>query len=438
MIFTSGTTGEPKACTIVDFTDHLGRIESGEGVAFRAPNRSRRAQISAKQGGVVDVRRFRGLTWSHPRGLAPMQALADQAGLVGPLAVPDSRVAWDAQDLAGFESHPLDVLAARYDLIVLDHPGLGSARATQALAPLNELFSGDELAAWKTSSVGASYESYCYEGHQWAVPVDAAAQVGAYRPDLLSDIPSTWDDVLALQGEVATCVPTGGPHTLLTFLGIAAAIDPMLVASPTELVPYEVGREALEVLASLIQQTPLDLLDLDPIQVLDRMQTADVAYSPLIFGYVTYSDAVAGGAAPVRFRDAPSHRPKAAPGSVLGGTGLALAARSAQDSRLLKHVRQAMHEQAQRVIIPDAGGQPSATAAWDDPRVNARWLDFYASTRRTQEAAWRRPCFDGWIPVQSGGSRLLYEGLRRNRDPKGLLDELNVCYRRHRPSGALD
>ncbi|GEB64205.1 membrane protein [Sinomonas atrocyanea] len=376
------------------------------------------------------------MTWSHPRGLAPMRALAEQAALPGPLSVPGSRVRWDAQDLAGFESRPIDALAACYDLVVLDHPGLGRARAARALAPLEELFPAAELAAWEAASVGAAYESYRYEGHQWALPVDAAAQVSAHRPDLLADVPATWEEVLALPAEVKMCVPTAGPHTLLTFLGIAAAVDPALEATATQLVPQAVGREALDLLGRLIRRTPPDLLDLDPIEILDRMQTGGIAYSPLVFGYVTYSDATAGGLPPVCFRDAPAHRPGGTPGSVLGGTGLALAARSADDERLLEHVRQAMHGQAQRTVIPAAGGQPSATAAWEDPAVNARWLDFYAATRRTQDAAWRRPRFDGWIAVQSGGSRLIYEGLRRKRDPKDLLDELDVCYRWHRPTGA--
>lgn len=384
----------------------------------------------------MDLREFRGMTWSHPRGLAPMEALAEQACLPGPLSVPGSRVRWEAQDLAGFESRPLDALATRYDLIVLDHPGLGRARATRALAPLEGLFPASELLAWEAGSVGASFESYRYDGHQWALPVDAAAQVSAHRPDLLPDVPTTWDDVLALPDGVRMCVPSSGPHTLLTFLGIAAALDPALDPSPSRLVPRSVGREALGLLARLIRRTPPDLLDLDPIQILDRMQTGGLAYSPLVFGYVTYSDSAGGGQPPVRFHDAPSHSRGGTPGSVLGGTGLALAARSADDDAVLGHVRQAMHEHAQRVVIPDAGGQPSATGAWEDPAVNARWSDFYASTRRTQDSAWRRPRFDGWISVQSGGSRLLYEGLRRNRDPEDLLDELDVCYRWHRPPGA--
>jgi multiple sugar transport system substrate-binding protein len=367
-----------------------------------------------------------------------MKALAEHARLPGPLSVPGSRVSWEAQDLDGFESHPLDDLAARYDLIVLDHPGLGRARATRALAPLEELFAAPELAAWEAESVGASYDSYRYEGHQWAVPVDAAAQVSAHRPDLLPEVPTTWDEVLALPGKVRMCVPTAGPHTLLTFLGIAAAIDPALTATPTQLLPQAVGREALDLLARLIRRTPADLLDLDPIEILDRIQVGAAVYSPLVFGYVTYSDTTAGGQPPVRFRDAPSHSRGGIPGSVLGGTGLALAAGSAADGRLLEHMRQAMHQHAQCVVIPDAGGQPSATAAWEDPGVNARWSDFYTATRRTQDSAWRRPRFDGWIDFQSGASRLLYEGLRRKRESKDLLDELEICYRWHRPPGATN
>jgi multiple sugar transport system substrate-binding protein len=50
----------------------------------------------------------------------------------------------------------------------------------------------------KLQTAGPSFRSYTYGGHQWALAVDAAAQVSAYRPDLLRHPPTTWPDVLTL------------------------------------------------------------------------------------------------------------------------------------------------------------------------------------------------------------------------------------------------
>jgi multiple sugar transport system substrate-binding protein len=380
--------------------------------------------------------RFRGITWSHPRGYVPLEALADHARGDGDLAVKRSTVTWDRQSLSGFESHPIADLARRYELIVLDHPGLGDAVATDALASLGDLLPAAELAAWRTGTVGASFESYQYLGRQWAVPIDAATQVCAVRPDLVADvdIPSTWDEALSLAQEVAVCVPTRRPHTLLTFLGIAAAVDRYFEPDTRRLVPTDIARVALDLLARALDATPPHLLDLDPIQILDRMRVERIGCCPLVYGYVTYSGDQLGGHR-VRFVDAPSLTVGEAPGTVLGGTGLALSRHAAADPRVLDHVRQVMDTRAQRRVIPDAGGQPSAVAAWEAAEVNLRWLDFYAATRRSIEQAWRRPRFPGWIRAQSDGSDLLLEGLRQGRAHGELLDDLDALYRAHRAPG---
>lgn len=378
------------------------------------------------------VAEFTGMTWSHPRGFAPMRALAEEAAREGgPLAVPHSRVRWCAQSLAGFESRPVAELAQEYDLLILDHPGLGQATRAGALLPLEDLFTGEELERWRTRTVGRCYDSYLYDGHQLAVPVDAAAQVAAYRPDLVDGVPDTWAGALALSPDIPMCIPTAGPHTLLTTLGLAAAVDPGFTPTARELVPGEVGRTAVELLRTLVERTPDDLLELGPIEILDRMHSTDsIAYCPLVFGYVGYSRSTLS--TPVRFVDAPALTSGGTPGSVLGGAGLAVSVRTHGDSRLLDHVRQAMDEQAQRVLFPAASGQPSSIAAWEDEQVNHDFLDFYTATRRSLEGAWRRPRFDGWITIQSAGSRLLFDGIRRGVGTAELLDGLNTLYRSHR------
>ena len=61
---------------------------------------------------------------------------------------------WDAQPLEGFESSPIEELAARYDLIVLDHPHLGDASPPRRLRPLDTLFAAELLEAWRATRSG--------------------------------------------------------------------------------------------------------------------------------------------------------------------------------------------------------------------------------------------------------------------------------------------
>jgi multiple sugar transport system substrate-binding protein len=71
-------------------------------------------------------------------------------------------------------------LARRYDLIVLDHPFAGQIAASGCLLPLDDLVAGQDAAF-----IGPSLVSYRLVGHIWALPIDAACRIAAYRPDLL-------------------------------------------------------------------------------------------------------------------------------------------------------------------------------------------------------------------------------------------------------------
>jgi multiple sugar transport system substrate-binding protein len=136
---------------------------------------------------------------------------------------PDVSVRWQRQPLEGFESRPLRTLADDFDLLVVDHPGLGEAVRDGALLPLDEVFSGPELAGWRSASVGASYDSYVLDGRPWALPLDAAAQVAVARPDLMGARPASWAQACQAAREHRTALCLGGPHALLMFSVICVA-----------------------------------------------------------------------------------------------------------------------------------------------------------------------------------------------------------------------
>jgi multiple sugar transport system substrate-binding protein len=110
---------------------------------------------------------------------------------------PEVELVWENRSLMAFGDEPLEKVADRFDLLVIDHPFCGTAEATGTLAPLDDLLAADELAALASDAVGPSHVSYSYHGRQWALATDAACQVAAVRDDLLDDAPapSTWDEV---------------------------------------------------------------------------------------------------------------------------------------------------------------------------------------------------------------------------------------------------
>jgi multiple sugar transport system substrate-binding protein len=358
---------------------------------------------------------FRGLTWDHPRGYRALEAAAARARAEG------LELVWERQPLEGFESHPIADLAARYDLVVMDHPHVGEAVAAGCFRPLDELFAAEFLEGLAAAAVGPAFRSYLWQGRAWALPLDAATQVLASRPDRLgAPAPATWDDVEDLAARVPMALSLAGPHAILSFLSICAALgEPACARDPERLVGPEVGTTALGVLRALHALAAPASLALNPIGILEAMaRTDDLAFCPLVFGYVTYARAEAGRRHPLVFSDAPALAPGGRPGSTLGGTGIAVSRRCRPTPALLAHLRWLMSPQAQEGFIPAEAGQPGLRSAWMSEAVNAAWGGFYRATLRTIEAACVRPRHAGYIGFQTAASALL-RGALAGRDAPG-------------------
>ncbi|RYG99405.1 MAG: extracellular solute-binding protein, partial [Alphaproteobacteria bacterium] len=160
------------------------------------------------------------MTWNHPRGHDPMVATSavwrDRTGV---------EITWDKRSLQDFETFPVQELARQYDLIVIDHPHVGQITAEQCLAPLDVPGREGEGAELACQSVGKSYPSYNWKNRQWALPIDAATQVQAYRPDRLERPAESWDDVITLAKAGHVVLPMRAPHSMMTFFTLAANID---------------------------------------------------------------------------------------------------------------------------------------------------------------------------------------------------------------------
>lgn len=366
---------------------------------------------------------WRGLTWDHPRGYRALEAAARNAAATG-LAL-----TWDRQPLEGFESGRIAELCARYDLVVLDHPHVGEAAAADCLTPLENLFAAREIDEWDRACIGPCSASYVYAGRHWALPLDAATQVMARRRDAVSQPPATWDEVLALSERRAVVLSLSGPHAILSFQSVCAALG----APPAGdvFVDRSAGREAYAILVRLTRMSPRFMRSANPIRLLEHMRDHDdVVLCPLVYGYVSYARG------DLAFSDAPRAAENGPIGSILGGTGIGVCRRRKLSPQLLDHLRWLMSDEAQRGFIADRDGQPARRSAWRHPAVNARCGGFYAATLNSLEQAALRPRHHGAVAFQTAAAERLRRGLYDEHAADAVLDDLGILYDRHHATGA--
>ncbi|QJU55069.1 hypothetical protein SCB71_18620 [Herbiconiux sp. KACC 21604] len=369
---------------------------------------------------------YRGITWDHPRGRNALTAAAAGAGAAAAsggtatssatagvptagaavsaaTAPPPVDLTWSAHSLEHFESHPIDELARAYDLIVLDHPHLGEALELHSLQPMDAVVGAERIERWSRESVGPSFDSYSADGYQWALPLDAATQVAVHKPRLVPAAPETWAEVEELSRRAPVALSLAGPHAFLTFASLCVAFGEEVPAHPEfGFVSRATASAVLETMRSIGSRIPAGSELQNPIALLERMSAGDdIAYCPLVYGYVNYSGAE------VRFADAPSVTHGGRRGSTIGGTGLAVSAHAEVTPELVAHIAWLMSPEAQRRFIPQHDGQPSARAAWTDPAVDRAASGFYSGTLATIEQSWVRPRYAGYIPFQSEASAIV-------------------------------
>ena len=370
---------------------------------------------------------LRGLGWDHDRCTSPLRACSKAWERLHPEIALD----WHNRSLTDFGDEPVEAVAHRYDLVMIDHPFCGTAEATGALQPLDDLLAPAALAALAADSVGLSHASYTFHGRQWALATDAACQVAAVRDDLLADttVPATWDEVVALAraypGRVA--VPLAPAQAMCAFLTLCANAGNPAAEDPTRFVDPVTGRMAVELLFELYRLGPPEALAWEQPDVLNRLTaSSELVYVPIVFGFVTYSrnDRVQH---PCRFLDLPSAG--AGPiGGILGGAGLAVSATTPHPAEAAAFAAFASGAEAQRALVGLAGGQPGSRTAWNAPELDRAARGFFSGTSATIELAWMRPRERWWPAFQLEAGRLLNRGLGEAQPPQPLLAALGELY----------
>lgn len=364
----------------------------------------------------------RGMTWDHKRGYDPLAAAAAEWE-----ARTGQAVAWDRRSLQDFESYPVENLARRYDLIVIDHPHVGQVAASGCLLALDEAVDAATLAGIAAGSVGGSYESYTLGGHQWALPVDAAAQVQAWVPGRIRKPVTHWFELAELVAEGRAALPLRPPHSLMSLFTLCGLTGLSLDGSGDTLFPAEAAH-AYDLLATIAGDVDSAAFEMDPIAMLEEMASpgSRLAVAPLIYGYVSYA---VDGFRPelVRFADIPAlgNGPR---GSALGGTGIAVSAYAGDKAGAAAFAAWVSGGAVQRDLVALTGGQPGHADAWEADTVNAATHDFYRATRATLDRAWTRPRHDGYMAFQHAASERINTALRSGEEGGQVIAALNQLY----------
>ena len=374
---------------------------------------------------------LKGIAWDHPRGYEPLIALSGMYSEKHP----DVRIKWDVRSLKEFGDMPIEDLIERYDLITIDHPYMGQAHENKLLLNLKPRLLSYELDVHAEQSVGPGFQTYFFNDHLYALPIDAAALVAAYRKDLLEQhqlaLPKTWAELKLFYDKIpkghaiawALC-PTDLWCSFLTLCAQREGRDFIRDFKVNE----QAGIAALEELKFHLQHLHPDSVHWNPIQILDRMSEDDeIIYSPYLFGYSNYSR-VGYTSKLVRFTHSPRN-PQNDVSTILGGVGLAISAHCEAIKAAVDFVSYVAHPDNQVGAYLQHAGQPGNLRAWKSKESNVLCHDFFIDTLETLQKAYVRPQHPGWNGFQEQGADLLHQGLVKNEPSHALIKQLNELYK---------
>lgn len=378
---------------------------------------------------------LRGMTWDHTRGYLPMVASAQRFEELHP----EVRITWDKRSLRDFEEYPVERLAEDYDLLVIDHPFVGFAAKHRPLLPLDEHLPAGFLADQKANQVGGSHDSYQWDGHQWALAIDAATPVAFWREDLLERhglaLPRGWDEVVDLARAGHVHVPAAPINCLMNFYMLCVAHGAEPFATRERIADRHGMQAALESLRALLEACDPLVWELNPIgshNLLSASANEHLVYCPLAYGYSNYAR---DGYAECRLRFGPPPEFRGVPlRSTLGGTGLALSGLRSPSDELLAYAAYAASGQVQRTLTTPVGGQPGHRTAWLDETNNILTHGYFRDTLPALEVAWLRPRYCGYPEFQESAGPVLQRALRRLAGDSETLDELDRLYRKSLPT----
>ncbi|AEV39715.1 putative membrane-anchored protein (plasmid) [Pseudovibrio sp. FO-BEG1] len=369
---------------------------------------------------------FKGMTWDHPRGVDPLIAASEEYSRRNP----GVSFQWEKRSLQAFGDQPLDTLATTYDFMVIDHPHVGEASEQNILASLSLPEYADELADLAQNTIGPSHESYEWNGAQWALAIDAAAQVSARRRDLLEEPVTKWDEVIRLAEQGKVLYPLKPVDAIDGFMSLCANVGDPCGTTQEYLVTRETGRFVLEQMRAVAKNVYTSCFDMNPIGALDILSSCDdFSYAPVLFGYVNYSQAGFREKI-VHQENLPALGDNGPVGSIIGGTGISVSAKCTHKEEAIKFAYWLAGKECQTGVYVQNNGQPGHAAAWNDDAANELSNDWFRNIRETMDRSWLRPRYAGFLPFIDDAGNYVNAFLRGDMGTEETLHLIDTAYRK--------
>lgn len=370
---------------------------------------------------------LKGMAWDHPRGFDPMVATSKEFSK----KYPEVEIMWEKRSLQAFADRPIEEMAFDYDFMIIDHPHVGEASRKGLLLDLSSFDNfTDNLSILKKQTVGASHESYNFNNHQYALAVDAASPVSAYRSDLIKQIPKTYEDVIMLAENKKVMWPIKPVDSVSSFNTIAANIGYPINRTDGDFIDNKIGMEILKMMKALANLLPKICLTMNPIEVLDYMsENNDIAYCPLLYGYSNYARKGFRSSI-INFSNIPTFNQEKnnCSGSQIGGTGLAISKKTKEINLALEYTFWVASSESQENTYYYSGGQPGNIEAWKNKSINDDCNNFFLDTLETLEKAWLRPRYDGYMYYQDVAGTIINKYLASDSSAESVIDDLRIQF----------
>lgn len=377
---------------------------------------------------MLDNITLKGITWNHSRGFVPMTATAQRFSELNPSV----NITWEKRSLQQFADLSIQQLAERYDLLVIDHPWAGFAAKTGSILPFDQYLSVAFLKDQEQNTVGHSYESYAYNGHQWALAIDAATPVASSRPDLLQkynlDLPKNYQDLLALAKKGLVAFPVIPIDSLMTFYTFCCSLGEDPCQQEDAVISTATGIKALQLYRELAKNIDPTCFNKNPIQIYESMTLGDdIAYCPFAYGYSNYSR---NGYARklLHFHDMVTLNGISNLRSSLGGTGIAVSANCQYVDVAMQYAEFIASPACQKGLYTDNGGQPGHLQAWTDAGTNQITHNYFANTLPALQRAYLRPRYFGHMFFQDHAGDIVRNYLMQGGNEVEVLKQLDQLY----------
>ncbi|OCX53026.1 ABC transporter substrate-binding protein [Mucilaginibacter sp. PPCGB 2223] len=371
---------------------------------------------------------LKGITWNHSRGFTPMAATAQRFSELNP----NVNITWEKRSLQQFADLSIQQLAECYDLLVIDHPWAGFTAKTNSILAFDQYLPAEFLKDQKRNTVGHSYESYHYDGRQWALAIDAATPVASSRPDLLEkhglSLPKTYAELLSMAKKGLVAFPAIPIDSLMTFYTFCCSLGEDPCQDDNIVISEETGIKALQLYRELSLYIDPACFNRNPIQTYEAMTLSDdIAYCPFAYGYSNYSRK--GYARKLLlFHDMVTLNGKTNLRSSLGGTGLAVSANCKHIDIAMQYAQYVASPLCQRGLYADNGGQPGHLSAWTDEDCNLKTHNYFAHTLPALQRAYLRPRYFGHMFFQDHAGDIVRDYLMQGGSETGVLNRLNKLY----------